>query len=183
MSRSVPFAAALMVLAALAAPASAGVKLGAPAPVLQGADLAGHEVDLAAEHGRVVIVSFWATWCAPCRLEMPILNQSYLRHHAEGLDVIGVSTDRPRNLADVKRAMQDIRYPSLMAADAKQNGFGTPRALPQTFVIDRQGVVRAVFGVLGQPVTEAAIETTVSELLRDGAQSGEGVMRSPRTEN
>ena len=177
MSRSIRFAlwAALFAAwAVLAGPATAGVKAGAPAPALQGRDLEGHDIDLASERGRVVIVSLWATWCAPCRLEMPILDQAYRRHHGEGLDVIGVSADRPRNLNDVKRAMQGLAYPTLMASDARTNGFGARRALPQTFVIDRNGVVRAVFGVLGQPVTEAAVETAVRTYLAEGPETSTG---------
>jgi len=172
MSRPIRIVSALAVVMALAVhtgPALAAVKPGAPAPVLQGRDLVGHDIDLAGERGRVVIVSFWATWCAPCRQEMPILNGAYLRHRAQGLDVIGVSADRARNLDDVKQAVRGLDYPILMGAGASQNGFGLPRALPQTFVIDRKGVVRAVFGVLGQPVSEAAIEQVLADLLAEPA--------------
>ena len=130
--------------------------------------LDGRVFDLAQARGKVVVLSLWATWCTPCRLEMPILDQAYARHRAQGLEVVGLSADRLKDRADVVRVMQTVSYPSGMALEAKVNGFGVPRALPQTFVIDRDGVVRAEFGVLGDPVTQARIEAALAPLLAEG---------------
>ena len=130
--------------------------------------LDGRDFDLAQARGKVVVLSLWATWCTPCRLEMPILDQAYVRHRDEGLEVVGLSADRLKDRSDVVRVMQPLSYPSGMALEAKVNGFGVPRALPQTFVIDRDGVVRAEFGVLGDPVTPARLEAALAPLLAEG---------------
>src|ERR1700742_3004643 len=86
-------AAVLAVIAALA-PSSkvlAGDEVGQPAPALVVQELNGQQFDLAAERGKVVMVNFWATWCPPCRKEMPMLNDFYQRYHSEGLELIGDS--------------------------------------------------------------------------------------------
>ncbi len=152
-------------LTALGPATRAAPRIGQPAPQLAATLLDGSRFDLAQSRGRVVIVSLWATWCTPCRLEMPILDQALARHRAEGLEVVGLSADRLKSRDEVIRVMSDLGYPSGMALEASPNGFGVPRALPQTFVIDRQGVIRAEFGVLGKPVTEAGLETAIEPLL------------------
>ena len=159
-------AASLSSGAALA-PALAAPRLGQPAPELVMDQLDGRTFDLAHERGKVVIVSLWATWCAPCRAEMPILDGLYRTHQGQGLDVIGLSADRLKARDEVIRAAEPFSYPSGLVLSARTNGFGHPRALPQTFVIDRKGVVRAAFGVLGSPVTEAGLEKAIEPLLAD----------------
>ena len=158
-------AAVVAALMLAGAPAQAAPRIGQPAPPLQTTLLDGRTFDLGQARGKVVIVSLWATWCTPCRLEMPILDQARTRYGAEGLEVVGLSADRPKSREDVARVMQSVGYPTGMALETKMNGFGVPRALPQTFVIDRQGVVRAEFGVLGDPVTEARLEAVLGPLL------------------
>ena len=147
--------------------AAAAPGVGQPAPEVVMPELDGQVFDLAQARGKVVILSLWATWCAPCRAEMPILDQAYKAHGAEGLEVVGMSADRLKSRPDVVRVMVDFHYPSGMALEARTNGFGVPRALPQTFVIDRKGVVRAVFGVLGDPVDPARLEAAVRPLLAE----------------
>ena len=164
MKQTAPRLLALVLMAASGS-AQAAARLGQPAPEVVMPELSGQTFDLAEARGKVVILSLWATWCAPCRGEMPILNGIYLRRHSEGLEVIGMSADRLKSRDEVRRAMEPFAYPSGMALEAKTNGFGVPRALPQTFVIDRNGVVRAQFGVLGQPATEAGLEAAVQPLL------------------
>src|ERR1700722_3244190 len=113
--------------------ALAAIALGQPAPSLAAAELNGTGFDLNALRGRVVIVNFWATWCVPCREEMPALDAFYRRYHANGLEMIGISADRPRDRSDVVKAMQAYAYPAAMLRDANPNGFGAPEALPETF--------------------------------------------------
>jgi thiol-disulfide isomerase/thioredoxin len=126
-------------------PASAGPPVGQPAPALAGPELDGRTFDLGALRGKTVLVNFWATWCAPCRQEMPVLNAFYQRYHTGGLEMIGISADRPRDRDDVAKVMQVFLYPAAMLRDLTANGFGPPSALPITYAIDSQGVVRAIF--------------------------------------
>ena len=99
--------------------------------------------DLRAQRGKVVIVNFWATWCPPCRKEMPALDAFYRRYHGQGLEIIGVSADRPHDRSDVLKVAQSISYPAAMMGDAKTNDFEDPSELPVTYIVDAHGVVRA----------------------------------------
>ena len=155
-----------VLLAAGAAPALAGpLRVGAPAPALGARTLDGQEVDLSTLKGMVVVVNLWATWCAPCRAEMPMLDAFYRQHRDQGLVLIGLSADRTRDKGDVKRVMSAFSYPSAMLAEAKPNGIGEARSLPVTFVVDKAGVVRAVFGEDGTPLTEQKLAEAVGPLL------------------
>lgn len=157
--------AALIPLVAASHMALATTEVGQKAPPLAATELDGSGFDLSALHGKVVIVNFWATWCQPCREEMPALNAFYRQHQGEGLDLIGISTDRPRDRDDVVKIMHAFAYPAAMLRDAKVNGFGPPEALPVTFVIDRDGVVRAKFRPDQMAVTEKALDDAVLPLI------------------
>lgn len=118
--------------------------LGSPRPVFELTDLAGAPVALDRFDGRPVLVNFWATWCRPCRREMPLLQQ-VADLHAETLTVLGIALDQP----DQARAFLDglgIGYPNLIAgaqADAIQRAFGNrQRLLPYTVVVDAEGIIR-----------------------------------------
>jgi cytochrome c biogenesis protein CcmG, thiol:disulfide interchange protein DsbE len=143
----------------------AAAELDHPAPPLVARELNGDTFDLSAEHGKVVLVSFWATWCAPCRQEMPALNDFYRRYHAQGLEIIGLSVDRPRAESDVRKVMKSFAYPAAMADNAQENGFGMPGTIPTTFVIGRDGVVRAQFTPDQTLVTTASLSKVVLPLL------------------
>jgi cytochrome c biogenesis protein CcmG, thiol:disulfide interchange protein DsbE len=160
-----PSLVSLLLLAGVLLGASA--EIGKPAPALVAPELDGKTFDLAALRGSVVIVNFWASWCGPCRAEMPLLNHFYLEHRAQGLQLVGVSVDEPGDRAAVERIMQQFSYPAVLAANAKTNGFGPPLAVPMTWVIDASGVVRARL-VSGNAVTEAALTQAVVPLLPQG---------------
>lgn len=155
--------------AALAPLASAATKIGEPAPPLVGSELGGDSFDLGALRGKTVIVSFWATWCVPCRTEMPILDRFYRQHHAEGLDMIAVSADRPRDRGDVVKVMRAYSYPAAMLRDLKENGFGAPGALPVTYVVDAEGVLRAKFQPDETGVSAKELDDVVLPLLKHGS--------------
>lgn len=145
--------------------ALAAADVGQPAPQLAATELDGHVFDLGALRGKVVIVNFWATWCVPCRAEMPALDAFYRRYHDQGLEMIGISADRPRDRSDVVKMMQAFAYPAAMLRDAKVNGFGAPEAIPVTFVIDQSGIVRAMFRADQTEVTEQSLAAAVLPLL------------------
>lgn len=145
--------------------AFASATVGNPAPALAVPELDGQTFDLSAMHGKVVIVNFWATWCPPCREEMPALDAFYRRYHGQGLEMIGVSADRPHDRSDVTKVMQSYSYPAAMLDDAKVNDFGTPDALPMTVVVDGNGVVRAKLTPDQTKVTEKSLSDAVLPLL------------------
>jgi cytochrome c biogenesis protein CcmG/thiol:disulfide interchange protein DsbE len=141
------------------------MEIGQPAPSLVVRELDGQMFDLSAVRGKVVILSFWATWCPPCRKEMPVLDALYRRYHGQGLEMIGLSADRPRDRSDVQKVMQSFSYPAAMLDDAKVNDFGTPSALPKTIVIDGHGIVRAEMTPDQTAVTEKSLSAAVLPLL------------------
>jgi peroxiredoxin len=167
MRRSLQSASAIIAaIVFLGAPgALADSTLGQPAPALVIEELNGSTFDLAAQRGKVIIVNFWATWCSPCRQEMPALDAFYRRYHAQGLEMIGLSADRPHDRSDVIKFMQSFSYPAAMLDDAKSDGFDDPNALPVTYVVDAQGVIRAKFTPDQQPVTEQSLSAAVLPLL------------------
>ena len=164
-------AATLLSAALLAAPgiaAADGASIGQAAPALVVQQLDGKTFDLARQRGKVVIVNFWATWCSPCRAEMPLLDSFYQRYRARGLLLIGVSVDDAQDRAEVVRVMQQRSYPAALAASAKANGFGPPLAVPMTWIVDRTGTVRARL-FAGNAVTEQSLTQAVVPLLPPAA--------------
>ncbi len=139
--------------------------VGQPAPPVIVKQLDGRELDLAALRGKVIVLNFWATWCPPCRAEMPMLEAFYRKHESEGVTVIGLSADDPHERKAVSRAMQGISYPAALLVDAKTNGFGTPRALPITYIIGPDGIIRARLLPTKNGLTEQDLANAVISLL------------------
>jgi cytochrome c biogenesis protein CcmG/thiol:disulfide interchange protein DsbE len=164
-------AVAAAVAQALPSPlAHAAAVIGRAAPALIVDMLDGARFDLAALEGRVVVLNFWATWCPPCRAEMPLLDQFYRDHREAGLELLGLSADRRNDLPAVRAAMQPFAYPAALLAQASVNGFGRPPALPMTFVVDADGVLRERLIARGRPLERADLATAVLPLLARGAR-------------
>jgi|SRR5579859_2380759 len=137
-----------------------------PAPALTVPTLAGSTFDLSAQRGHVVVVNFWATWCVPCRAEMPMLDAFYKKHQAQGLTLIGVSVDTPHALDSVKKVAATVSYPIAVARDAQANGFPAVNALPITYVIDAQGQVKATLMPDEKGMSEKQLADLVEPLLK-----------------
>ncbi len=158
---------AALVLAGVPPVACAAVPtVGKPAPQLIVPELDGHEFDLAKLRGKVVLVNFWATWCSPCRSEMPTLDAFYRRYHSRGLDLLGLSIDEAPAAARVRQVMRHFSYPGALASAARVNGFGEPIAVPVTYVIDGRGVIRGQLQAEGPSgVSRQALDQAVLPLL------------------
>ena len=126
-------------LANAAATAHAAPVTGRPAPPLVGRTLDGQRFDLAALRGRVVVINLWATWCGPCREEMPALDAFSRQYASRGVVVVGLTEDKPQALPMAQRIMGSFVYPAVPAATATEDGFGMPPSLPVTVVIGRTG--------------------------------------------
>ena len=134
----------------LALPAPAPV-VGAPAPDFTLADLSGAEVSLASYKGQVVLLNFWATWCGPCKLEMPTLQQYSTDYRAQGLAVVGVDAGEPRADVQTFATGQHLSFPILPDEKSTVTDLYRVSALPTTFIIDRQGmIVRQKMGMMNQ---------------------------------
>ena len=134
--------------------------VGSPAPEIALKDLRGQEVRLSDLHGKIVLLNFWATWCKPCKEEMPAMQASYDKLRDQGFVVLAVN-----ELEDAGRVAEHIRthgHTFLVVMDHDNrvaNRYGVV-GLPATFLIDRQGLVREhVFGSL-------LTEERIAELVR-----------------
>ena len=136
---------AIVGLASALGTARAAPEIGAAAPALVLTALDGQTFDLAKLRGKVVLVNYWATWCTPCRKEMPRLNAFYRHYHDHGLVMIGISVDFPRDFEKARKAAQTVAYPTALSKAISEDGFGTPKGVPVTWVIDADGKVRDRF--------------------------------------
>jgi peroxiredoxin len=119
--------------------------LNKPAPAFVRTSLDNRPVDLAALRGRVVLLNFWATWCASCLVEMPRFADWQSKYKADGLTVVGVSMDDDSAPAAVMAHKLQLNYPVVMGDEHLGLQYGGVLGLPVTYLIDRQGVVRARF--------------------------------------
>jgi len=120
------------------------VEIGVKAPAYRTVSLTGDSVSLAGERGKVVLLNVWATWCHPCREEIPQLRAMHARYAAQGLELIGVSIDSEGNDDDVRSFMRDFDMTFPIWRDPDERVSTTFRVLgvPATFLIDRKGVLR-----------------------------------------
>jgi len=113
--------------------------VGRPAPPATLVALDGRRIATADLLGQVVILTFWATWCGPCRTELPLLSAYAARHAAQGLAVLGFSLDTQEDLAKVRQVAQSLSFPVGLLARATLPGYGRIWRIPVNFTIDRQG--------------------------------------------
>ena len=153
--------ASLVLTAGCEAEADAGPR---PAPGLSGQDLEGDHHDLADLAGDVVIVNAWASWCGPCREEMPVLARAQDSLGDAGLQVLGLNVrDRPEAAAQL---IEDTEagFPSIVDPDGRHAVTWGVRGMPQTFLVDRSGdIVDLTFGA----VDDEWIESTVAPLVHE----------------
>ncbi len=119
---------------------------------IAGKELGGKDFSTGNWKGKVILVDFWATWCGPCRAELPRVKKMYADYHSKGLEVLGVSNDMSADdLTKFLEANKDMPWPQLFDANAAQNqqwnpittGFGI-NGIPTMFLIDKKGVCRSV---------------------------------------
>lgn len=148
----------------LGALAGVGPDLGR-APDFTAVTLDGDTLRSAELEGRVVVVNFWATWCGPCRLEMPSLQSLHEDRAGDGVVVIGLSTD-VGSVEPIRAYAEelDITFPIARATNDHRQAFGGIRGIPTTFLIDRSGVVRhRVVGYFTPPALRLAVGRLVDE--------------------
>ncbi|MCC6931110.1 MAG: TlpA family protein disulfide reductase [Gemmatimonadaceae bacterium] len=132
-------------------------------PAFAATTIDGQPVSDASLRGKVVLVNFWATWCGPCRVEMPLLEQMYQRHRDRGFVLLGFSVDRAGDqvVRDYVRS-RGVTYPVAVVGAREEGAFGGVRGYPTSFLLGRDGVVRhAVIG----PLAPASLELAVRRLL------------------
>jgi len=138
-----------------------------PAPAFRLMDLEGEAHSLAAYQGKVVFLNFWATWCGPCKVEMPAMEALYQAFRSQGMEILAVSVDQQGAVVTrpFKEAM-GLSFPILHDSDYQVGLTYGARTLPMTYLIDRQGVIRQrVFGARDWNSQEA--RKLISELLEE----------------
>lgn len=144
---------------------------GKAAPPLDAKTLDGQHFTLAGHAGKVVIVNIWATWCGPCREEMPALEDFYRKHHGEGLELLAISADDAGDLPQVREVMKAFSFPSALLRDTRMSGYGRIRQIPQTYVIDARGILRRDGFVDKGMIDRELLERVVTPLLQQSTPS------------
>jgi len=139
-------------------------EIGSRLPDFSVKDLQGHEISSADLHGKVALIDFWATWCQPCKKEMPGYQKLLDRYGSRGVAVVGFKFDTMRDMEDpvVFAKKIGVRYPLAVAAVDLKQKFGGIEGLPSTLLYDRQGILRKK--VIGFEYTDI-IESELKPLL------------------
>jgi thiol-disulfide isomerase/thioredoxin len=149
--------------------------VGKPAPAFTLTNLKGQKVSLASYKGKAVQLNFWATWCAPCKIETPWLIELEKQYSPQGFEILGVSfddldKDDPKLLAkdeaEIAKSVQTLRisYPVLLDGDSISKPYGDPDVFPTSLFVDRSGkVVAASFGLTSKDDLEGNIRKALGE--------------------
>lgn len=147
--------------------------LGKPAPAFVLRDLAGRKVSLEDYRGKAVLVNFWATWCAPCRVEMPWFIDLQRKYAPQGFTVLGIDQDYPEDLPRVPGFAKQMKlnYPVVYGDKQTYDAYGCCDYLPMSYYIDREGTVRIATIGLGD---RDRMETYVRRLLQAAPAAPDG---------
>jgi peroxiredoxin len=134
--------------------------LNQPAPDFALASLDGKTLKLSDYHGKAVLLNFWATWCEPCKIEMPWFVDLQKKYGPQGLQVLGVAMDDAptKDIADFSQKM-GVNYPVLIGKEEVGTQYGGVQFLPSTFYINRDGkIIDRVFGLVSRSEIEANVQ-------------------------
>ena len=145
---------------------AASVGPGTPAPAFQLPAAAGDAVSLAGLKGQVVLINFWASWCGPCRQEMPVLDQLYRKYKPAGFTLLGVNVE-PKS-ADALGFLKTtpVSFPILFDTQSKVSNLYEVAGMPSTVIVDRKGNVRYVHQGY-KPGDESQYQDQIRSLLRE----------------
>jgi len=146
-------------------PLPEGPKKGAIAPDFTSTDLKGNQVRLSSFKGKAVVVNFWATWCEPCKIEMPWLVDLQKKYGPEGLQILGVAMDDADDAAIRQFSVKmGVNYPVLKGTEAIADLYGGLDGLPATFFVDRSGkIADKAVGLMSKSVIEDAIKRALEQ--------------------
>jgi peroxiredoxin len=150
---------------------------GRQAPDFELATLDGRKVKLSDYRGKAVVLNFWATWCGPCRIEMPWFVDLQKQYAAEGLTILGVAMDDsdPQKIAQFASEM-GVNYPVLLGTDQVSEQYGNVEYLPTTFYINRQG---NIVGKSAGLMSRAELESDAKKALGSDSNKTAQVKATP----
>ena len=157
---------------------------GKPAPGFTLVDLSGKKVSLADYKGRPLLLNFWATWCGPCKIEIPWMIKLRDQYKAQGFEVLGIESDNydtdPKAYASYKAGVEKsaqalgIDYPVLLGGDNISQPYGGLDGLPNSFYVDRKGIVTAqIVGLADRDEIEANIKKAIASGGGSAASGGQ----------
>jgi thiol-disulfide isomerase/thioredoxin len=139
------------------------------APGFTLADLSGKKVSLSDYKGKPVVVNFWATWCGPCKVEMPWFEEFRKKYAADGFEVLGLADDADAGKEAIAKSAGKlgVTYPILLTDGEVQKAYGGLDVLPMSFYVDRTGKIIEVTAGLG---TKDELEAKVKEVVGTGGK-------------
>jgi cytochrome c biogenesis protein CcmG, thiol:disulfide interchange protein DsbE len=135
-----------------------------PAPALALPALDGSTMTLADLNGQVVLINVWASWCVPCRVEMPAIQAAYDQYREQGFTVLAVNLQEDPTTVRAFMREFNLTFPALLDRDGQVSMAYRASALPSSYFIDRRGVVRTVYR---GPMSRTVIDGTVQQLLAE----------------
>ena len=136
-----------------------------PAPDFTLTNLDGTNIALSDLKGQVLLINVWATWCPPCRVEMPTIQAAYEQYHDQGFTVLAVNLQEDQSAVATFMREHQLTFPALLDSDGQVSRTYQAVSLPSSFFVDRRGVIRAVYH---GPMPRSIIAGTVEQLLREG---------------
>lgn len=155
--------AALLAVAAVSSLAGASAQL---APDFSLPTRAGSSVSLSQLKGQVVMINFWASWCGPCRQEMPLLEQMYQKYNRLGFTLVGVNVDEKPTDAERFLAKVPVSFPVALDSKSDASKLYKVQAMPSSIFIDRKGTVRYLHAGY-RPGDEAKYQEQIRALLKE----------------
>ena len=142
------------------------------APDFELENSSGEIVRITSLRGRPVMLNVWASWCGPCRAEMPAMQRVYETYHSQGLEILAVNSTSQDTRQDALAFAESLglRFPILFDDEGQVARLYQVNALPTTFFIDAQGLIRDV--VIGGPMAEALLRVRVEQLLTAPPEEG-----------
>ena len=137
------------------------------APDFELVTLEGEMVSLAEMRGKVVLLNFWASWCPPCRKEMPAMQKIFDEYNQEDFVILAVNSTNQDRISDAEAFSieQGLSFPILLDTDGRVANQYQVRSLPTSFFIDPNGIIREI--VIGGPMAEVLLRTRVEKLLEE----------------
>jgi len=158
----------LLLAAALAAGGPAvAANPGEKAPDFTGKSLGGKNIKLSELRGRVVLINFWGTWCAPCKEELPYFNSLYGKYRNVGLEILAVNVDKVRAQAAGMSGAMGLTFPVILDPAGDLFDLYRIRNMPTTFVVGKDGGIRYVHWGFGTSVDPPRYESEIRSLLKE----------------
>jgi peroxiredoxin len=138
----------------------------APAPQFSLAARGGKTINLAQYKGQVVMINFWATWCGPCRQEMPLLESIYKQYHKAGFTLLGVNVEPDAKPAEDYLKAIPVSFPILFDTKSEVSKMYEVSGMPSTIIVDRKGNVRVIHHGY-KPGDENEYQDSIRKLVRE----------------